>query len=319
MRTRATAVVAAALLAGCGEATERSSAPPVTSGPSIAWQIADVSDSARTVSAFHEEPHCDTRAGPPQVTETDSKVVIRIPLVKDPLRKNTYCTADLRYTTSKIRLAQPLGDRRLEQPRGRRARLSTARGSHCPRVLRAKPGAPLFDVPLYADLRERCRKPVPASVLALPILRRPPTAADRLTETERSELRIQPFFLRTEMTRSATIGRFDVKLVPGAESTCLFVRFSRFYGRELECDRSPRVGRQGLFAEDVCVDRTPPRRVRVLGVAPPGVTEVRLSRKGTTVATAPVVDGAYAVEGNDPLRLHVGESVSRLRGATTLC
>jgi hypothetical protein len=317
-------------VAGCGDAGERRGPSDdqvargpanerVTRGPSIPWDISDVTDDARTVVVAHEEPHCETRPGRPQLTETDRSVVIRIPLVRVEAPQGFGCDSALRSTTSKVGLSRPLGRRRLRQPNGRPGRLSRGMGSMCPRLLRAPDDVALFDVPLFAEEVRRCRRPVPSSVLALPILKRAPTPADGLTRSEREDVAIQPFYLRADLSRAARVGRFKVKLVPGAAQTCLFVRFSRFYGAELTCARSAEVGRRGLFEENVCVDRTPPRRVRVLGVAPAGVTVVRMTRNGRTIARARTRQGVYAMIGNDPLRLHVGGSVMRLRGATTPC
>jgi hypothetical protein len=319
VRTQRLLLIAAVALAACGNAERAGTraTEPVTPGPSIRWQIMDVSDDARTVVAFHEEPHCGSKPGSPQLTETDRSVVIRIPEVV--VAQPESCTDDLRFTTSKVRLVRTLGTRRLIQHDGRAARLTRISGSKCPRILRAPAGAPLFDVPLFARERARCRRPVPRSVLALPIYQRPPTRADRLTRGERQEVAIQPFRLHSHLSRAAQVGPFKIKLVPGADQTCLFVRFTRFEGAEMACDDSRRVGRRGLFGEDVCHDRSPPRRVRALGVSPRGVAVVRMTRKGRTVASAHPDRGVYAISGEDPLRLHVGRWTARLRGATTLC
>ncbi|HEX8121827.1 MAG TPA: hypothetical protein VF549_11240 [Solirubrobacteraceae bacterium] len=321
MRARHLALGILAASAGCAAAGERAApaAEQVTSGPSIPWTIADVSDDARTVAVSHEEPHCETRPGRPQVTERERFVVIRIPLVRVDLPEGVACTQEMRYTTSRVALARPLGRRRLRQSNGRPARLSKGMGTMCPRLLRAPRDAPLFDVPLFAREVADCRRPVPGSVLALPIMQHARTSADRLTRGEREDVRVQPFYLRADLSRAARIGRFRLRLVPGAEQTCLFARFSAFEGPELTCASSVRAGRRGLFAEDVCADRTPPRRVRVLGVAPPGVAVVTMTRKGRTVASAPTRGGVYVVRGNDPTRLHVGGATLRLRGATTPC
>lgn len=321
MRSGALAlVVGVVVLAGCGESLDagRPATAPVTSGPSITWRVSDLSDDARTVSVFHEEPHCQTRPGRAQLTEDARAVRIRIPLVRSGLPKDTFCTADLRYTTTKVRLAAPLGRRRLEQAKGRIAKRSTALGTPCPRLLRAPRDAPLFDVPMFAALLADCRKPVPPGVLAMPIFRVPPGPDDRITTGERDHIAFQPFFLRRDLARSVNVGPSTVKLIPGAETSCVLVRYGRF-DLDVDCALSDRVARRGLFVEDVCNDRTPPRRVRVLGVAPLGVPSVRMTRKGRTVATADVVDGAFSISGDDALRLHVGDAVLRLRAATTLC
>ncbi len=304
-------LLAALLVTGCsGGGGAREDA-------SIRWVLADVSDDARTISVFHEEHHCQSRPGRPEVRETSSVVRVRIPL-EDADLQGAGCTADLRYMTSRVRLAAPLATRALQQPKRRTRAPGVPSSSRCPRLLRAPRDAPLFDVPRFARALARCERPVPAAVLALPLLRRPASPADRLGPQARRELASGPTYQRLELARGTRVGRGSVVLAPGAEESCASFRSADGFG-ELVCGTTALVVRRGLFVEDVCEDRTPPRRVTVTGVAPAGVRSVRLTRRERTVARAAVRRGAYEVAGNDALRLHVGGAQLRLRAATTDC
>lgn len=306
-------------LSGCGGSAERQ---PGDRGESIAWNLADVSDDGRVVSVFHEAPHCRTVPGRARVAEDAGHVKIRIPELHVLLAPDVVCTADLRFTTTRVRLAAPLGARRLEQPGGGAPRGRAAFGSNCPRLLRARADAPLFDVPAFARERARCAKPVPASVLALPILRRPASPRDRLTAFERQDLQLETTFLKPARARSAPLGRRGtVVLVPGAEGSCALFREARFRGRT--CATTAQLVRRGLFAEessDACDDvPVGRRRVDVAGIAPPGVRRVRLTRGSRTLARVPVRAGAYRATVVDARSLVVGAVTLPLREAVAEC
>ncbi len=305
-------------LVASGEAS--AATQPGDRGRSIAWQLSDVSDDGRTVSVFHEEPHCETVPGRAEVTQDAARVRVRVPVLRRELPADAVCTADLRFTTTRVRLRAPLGARRLEQPGGRPLRFAQGPGQRCPRILRARADAPLLDVPLFARERARCLRPVPATVLAFPLLRRAPSAPDRLSRFEQQDLALERTYLQRALARGAPLPGGSVVMVPGAEGSCAFFRAPGFGGRE--CASTRQLVRRGLFAQafvDPCASARVRGVVRVAGIAPAGAATARLVRGGKTVADVPVRDGVYALSAFGATGLVVAGARLPLERASSEC
>lgn len=109
-----------------------------------------------------------------------------------------------------------------------------------------------------------------------------------------------PFALREDLGRAVSRRAPRVLLLPGPGHSCLLVG-GEFGGSQ--CEPSVAVARRGL---SVAVGDEVARR-RFVVVAPAGVTEVRLERRGRAVARSPVQAGVAVVEARRPDTLVIGD------------
>lgn len=113
MRVRPLAVVSAVLVVGAATGLD---ARDLRVAPAR-WTLVDVSEDTRTVAISYGDSTCAGHLGEPRVSETRHTVRITVPQFEDPpFDDDTTCAPTLIVTRKELRLAAPLGRRKLEQP-----------------------------------------------------------------------------------------------------------------------------------------------------------------------------------------------------------
>ena len=276
----------------------------------LRWKLVSVSADARTIGVLHDQPHCQTRAGRATVRESSSAVHISIEQVEKDLPADGACLGDLRLGVSRVRLQRALGAKRLTQPvdgrGGRELGFSMPQWQRiCPRQLALPSQAPARKVPWVQRRLRFCQESIPASVRALPILRRKPSSADRLSPSVLRELAPQPFIVERSLARGLKRPA-PMWLVPGPRTSCLFVRFRQSEAPRNECDATQTVARRGLYVADFCANRKRPRHLSTAGIVPAGVRAIEIRRHGRVIKRAAVRSGAWRARTLYPTSISYG-------------
>lgn len=298
------AVLVAAMLSGCFRDDGR-----VTG--SVPWELVRVSADARTLTIFHEAPHCETHAGRAVVRETERAVVITVPELSSHLGRGEGCTADLRMEQEAVRLAAPLGHRRLSQPAPRGSqrdavdpnRLVRIGAPECTTLLRLPPDAPAHQVPWVATRLRACNAPLPRLARELPILQRSRTAADHLPRSLVEEAAHSQRILRPTLARRIAAS-VPVWFVPGPKTSCLG-RLVQGHAQFTACRATSVVARRGAYASTTCTNSTP-RAVTLIGFVPAGVDRVHLAPKRGRARWVAVHDGVWRARTPYPLEITFG-------------
>ncbi|MDO9355132.1 MAG: immunoglobulin domain-containing protein [Solirubrobacteraceae bacterium] len=271
----------------------------------IPFELRAVSADGRSVTVWHEIPHCASEPGRVTVRETSRRVEIRIPEVTVAHFGDYACTADLRSGPSTVRLASPLGTRRLVEPT-RNGEDTKTQGildtrdperQECDTLIRLSPSAAALDVPWVARRQRYCAAPIPAAAQRLPILRRPRTTADEPPRSQQTTFTEDQVLLRRAEARRLVRGK-ELWLVPGPQSSCFLRVFPARYGKDREpyygpCRPSERLGRSGAVVPAACLQSTP-TSIDLVGVLPTGIEHVRLKPDRGEARTIAVTGGVWA-------------------------
>lgn len=283
----------------------------------IPFELQAVGQDGRTVVVRHEIPHCESQPGRVTVRETARQVEIRIPEVTVAHFGDYACTADMRIGTSTVRLASPLGTRRLVEPTrsgdGTKTQgILNARDperQECDQLVRLPAGAEALDVPWVAGRQRYCAAPVPAAARRLPVLRRPRTTADEPPRSQGATFTEDQALLRRTGARRLLRGK-QLWLVPGPKASC-FLRVSPArYGQKPQpyyapCRPSERLGLSGAVVPEACLQRTP-ASIALVGVVPAGVNRVRLEPDRGKARTVAVKGGVWAARVAYPAAIRFG-------------
>lgn len=283
----------------------------------IPFELQAVGVDCGSVTVVHEIPHCASEPGRVTVRETARRVEIRIPEVTVAHPGNHACTADMRFGASTVRLASPLGTRRLVEPTRNGADIKTqgildARDPErreCEKLTRLPAGAAALDVPWVAERQRFCAAPIPAAVRRLPVLRRPQTTADEPPRSQQTTFTEDQALLRRADARRLVRGT-QLWLVPGPQSSCFLRVFPTRNGQKCEpyyspCRPSERLGRSGAVVPKTCLRRTP-TSIDLVGVVPAGVDRVRLEPDRGKARTNAVTGGVWAARVAYPAEIAYG-------------